>query len=71
MENKVGRPRTEKKFHVLLSMTKKEHDMLVAYAELEKRPKANAALILVRDSLQSLFSGYNQMILQKERNLSN
>lgn len=71
MENKVGRPRTEKKFHVLLSMTKKEHDMLVAYAELEKRPKANAALILIRDSLQTLFSGYNQMTLPKERNLSN
>lgn len=71
MENKVGRPRTEKKFHVLLSMNKKEHDMLVAYAELEKRPKANAALILIRDSLQSLFSGYNKMDFQKDQNLSN
>jgi hypothetical protein len=60
VENRVGRPKTEKKFHVLLSMNKKEHDMLVAYAELEKRPKANAALLLVRDSLINLFSGFNQ-----------
>lgn len=66
MENKVGRPKTEKKYHVLLSMNKNEHDMLVAFAELEKRPKANAALILIRDSLKSLFSGYNQMNFQKQ-----
>ncbi len=70
MENKVGRPRAEKKFHVLLSMNKKEHDMLVAYAELEKRPKANAALILLRDSLQNLFAGYNQLNFQKQQLLS-
>lgn len=67
MENKVGRPKTEKKFHVMLSLTKKEHDMLVAYAELEKRPKANAAVILIRDSLQTLFTGYNKLNNQQQQ----
>lgn len=66
MGNKVGRPQAEKKYHVMLSMTKKEHDMLVAYAELEKRPKANAAVILLRDSLQSVFSGFNKTSLQQQ-----
>lgn len=59
MKNNVGRPKGEKKYPVMLSMTKKEHDMLVAYAELEKRPKSNAALLLVRDSLLNIFSGFS------------
>lgn len=61
MKNNVGRPKSEQKYHVMLCMTKKEHDMLVTYAELEKRPKSNAALILLRDSLLNIFSGYSDV----------
>jgi len=64
MKNNIGRPKGEKKYHVMLSMNKKEHDMLVAFAELEKRPKANAAEMLIRDSLQALFSGHNKTTLK-------
>jgi hypothetical protein len=59
MENKRGRPKGEQRFHVMLCLTKKEYEMLSAFAEREKRPKANAAGILLRNSLNNIFSGSN------------
>lgn len=55
MKNNLKKEKLEKKYPVLILLTEEEHNMLVAFAKLERRTKSNAALVLVKDSLLRIF----------------
>jgi len=59
MENNIEKRKDEKKYPVFILMDKEDYDMLITFAKIERRAKSNAALMLIRNSLQALFANNN------------
>lgn len=46
-------------YRLMINLTEEEHNLLRAFARLEKRPKTNAATLLLTNTLKAIFSKTN------------